>query len=82
MDTLLRLNAFSRTDRVLAGLRAWIRLCKIHSVAIHRDNRGQDFLEYALLAGFVALAAGTFMPSVNSSISIIFSKIVSLLSLV
>jgi pilus assembly protein Flp/PilA len=42
-----------------------------------RDNRGQDLIEYALMAGFVAVAAGAIMPSVSSNISTIFSKVTS-----
>jgi len=44
------------------------------------DNRGQDLIEYALMAGFVAVAAGAVMPNVATAISTIFSKITSLLS--
>ena len=44
-----------------------------------RDTRGQDLIEYALMAGFVAVAAGAVMPSVSTSISTIFSKIGSVL---
>jgi len=44
---------------------------------IWRDGRGQDLVEYALLAGFVTVAAGTFMPSVTASLSTIFSKVSS-----
>ena len=44
-----------------------------------RDTRGQDLIEYALMAGFVAVAAGAAMPSVSTSISTIFSKIGSVL---
>ena len=47
---------------------------------IWRDERGQDLIEYALMAGFVAVAAGAIMPSVASSISTIFSQISSVLS--
>lgn len=47
---------------------------------IWKDNRGQDLIEYALMAGFVAVAAGAIMPSVATSISTIFSKISSTLS--
>jgi len=42
---------------------------------IWKDTRGQDLIEYALMAGFVAVAAGAIMPGVASSISTIFSKI-------
>ena len=42
---------------------------------IWKDTRGQDLIEYALMAGFVAVAAGAIMPSVATSISTIFGKI-------
>lgn len=45
-----------------------------------QDTRGQDLIEYALMAGFVAVAAGAVMPSVTTSISKIFSKIGSVLT--
>jgi pilus assembly protein Flp/PilA len=47
---------------------------------IWRDDRGQDLIEYALMAGFVAVAAGAIMPGVASSISTIFSQISSVLT--
>jgi len=43
------------------------------------DTRGQDLIEYALMAGFVAVAAGAIMPGVSSSISQIFSRVASVL---
>jgi pilus assembly protein Flp/PilA len=45
-----------------------------------KDDQGQDLIEYALMAGFVAVAAGALMPSVTKSISTVFSKIQSLLA--
>jgi len=45
-----------------------------------RGDSGQDLIEYALMAGFVAVAAGAIMPSVSTSISTIFSKIASVLA--
>lgn len=47
---------------------------------IWKDTRGQDLIEYALMAGFVAVAAGAIMPSVATSISTIFSEISSVLT--
>ena len=47
---------------------------------IWQDNKGQDLIEYALMAGFVAVAAGAIMPSVSNSISTIFSKIDSVMT--
>ena len=44
-----------------------------------KDTRGQDLIEYALMAGFVAVAAGAVMQGVASSISSIFSKVGSVL---
>jgi len=45
-----------------------------------RETRGQDLIEYALMAGFVAVAAGAVMPGVASSISTIFSKVGSVMA--
>jgi pilus assembly protein Flp/PilA len=47
---------------------------------IWREEQGQDLIEYALMAGFVAVAAGAIMPNVASSISTIFSQVSSVLS--
>jgi Flp pilus assembly pilin Flp len=44
------------------------------------DNHGQDLIEYALMAGFVAVAAGALMPGVATSISTVFSKISSVMA--
>ena len=49
--------------------------------AILADESGQDLIEYALMAGFVAVAAGAIMPNVSASISTIFSKVGSVLAL-
>ena len=46
-------------------------------LAILKDTKGQDLIEYALMAGFVAVAAGAIMPSVSTNISQIFSKVAS-----
>ena len=45
-----------------------------------KDTRGQDLIEYALMAGFVAVAAGAIMPGVSTNISTIFSKVASVMS--
>jgi pilus assembly protein Flp/PilA len=52
----------------------------IWRLRIWADTRGQDLIEYALMAGFVAIAAGSIMPGVASSISKIFSKISSVMT--
>ena len=52
----------------------------IRKIQALRDTRGQDLIEYALMAGFVAVAAGAVMPGVASSISTIFSKVASVMA--
>ena len=45
-----------------------------------KDRKGQDMVEYALLAGFIAVAAGALLPSISTSISTIFSRMASVVS--
>ncbi len=45
-----------------------------------RDQKGQDLIEYALMAGFVAVAAGAIMPGVAASINTIFSEVNSIMT--
>jgi Flp pilus assembly pilin Flp len=47
---------------------------------IWRNRRGQDLIEYALMAGFVAVAAGAAFPPVADTVSEIFSKVQSVMS--
>jgi Flp pilus assembly pilin Flp len=47
---------------------------------VWKDRRAQDLIEYALMAGFVAVAAGAIMPGVANSISVIFSEIASVMT--
>jgi len=53
---------------------------RILKLRIWTDIQGQDLVEYALMAGFVAVAAGAIMPGVSTSISTIFSQIASVMS--
>ena len=50
----------------------WLRIC--------RDLRGQDLIEYALMAGAVALASAAFIPNITGNLSTIFSKVGSLMA--
>ena len=52
----------------------------IRTLQVWKDTHGQDLIEYALMAGFVALAAGAILPGVSSSISTIFSKVASVMT--
>jgi Flp pilus assembly pilin Flp len=43
---------------------------------LHNDLRGQDMVEYALMAGFVAVAGGAMFPTtIMPGVSAIFSKL-------
>ncbi len=53
---------------------------KILELAIWKDQHGQDMVEYALLAGFITIAAGALFPPIDQSISTIFSHMNSLLT--
>ena len=61
-----------------------IRVSKLSNLIlklqVRKDTSGQDLIEYALMAGFVAVGAGAIMPSVANSISTIFSKVASVMT--
>jgi Flp pilus assembly pilin Flp len=69
----LALEEFAQEGRRRA-LDALFRLGGLWNLA-----KGQDLIEYALMAGFVAVSAGAIMPDVASSISTVFSKVSSVL---
>ena len=46
---------------------------------IWADERGQDLVEYALVAGFFAVTAAAISPEVASSVSTIMSRIITVL---
>jgi len=64
-----------RRENLATVWRAGLRLA--------RDCRGQDMIEYALMAAFVAVAvAGILPPSLPPAISTVFSKVTSVLGLI
>ena len=54
------------------------RLCLAAMSLGIADRCLQDMVEYALLAGFIAVAAGAVLPGISTSISQIFSKMASI----
>lgn len=49
--------------------------------ALSADRRGQDLVEYAMLAGFIGVAVGAIFPTtIAPDISTIFSKVQSSLN--
>ena len=49
-------------------------------VKLRCEVRAQDLIEYALMAGFIAVASAAVMPQIASSISTVFSKISSVMA--
>ncbi len=58
---------------MLALLRSRIWLLRLKA-----DTRGQDMIEYALMAAMVAIACGSILPPMTPSISVVYSKLVDL----
>ena len=46
---------------------------------IWKDNHGQDLMEYALMAGFLAAASGFTLPQIAGSISNVLSTVVAMM---
>jgi len=55
----------SWTLKIASRLRRW------------SDDSGQDLVEYALLAGLVAVASGLFLPGMATSMDTIYSRLAS-----
>jgi pilus assembly protein Flp/PilA len=47
---------------------------------IWKDTHGQDIMEYALMAGFLAAASGFTLPEVASSISHVLTAVAAILA--
>jgi Flp pilus assembly pilin Flp len=57
-------------------------MTKLYSLlqSLKNDETAQDMVEYALLAGFIAVAAGATLPGIATSLNLIFSKMASVTS--
>jgi Flp pilus assembly pilin Flp len=58
-----------------------LRKLVVNLCTVVKDTRGQDLIEYALMAGFVALATTAMVPGITSSINVVFSKVNSVMIL-
>jgi pilus assembly protein Flp/PilA len=45
-----------------------------------KDTQGQDLVEYALMAGMVAVAAVAAMPALSSTVNSVFTKFGSIIT--
>jgi len=67
-------GALSNSERQPTMQRIWQMMV---SLRIWRDQHGQDLIEYAMIAGFIAVVSGMFLPSITQDISTVFSKVAS-----
>ena len=59
----------------------WVRIRWDNAMGRLKESSGQDLIEYALLAGFVAVAGGALIPwGASGPISTIFSKLSELMT--
>jgi len=56
-------------------MRGWISNMKDVLVTLHREDSGQDLIEYALVAALIALAAVVGMKQVANAINLAFINI-------
>ncbi|MEZ5361204.1 MAG: Flp family type IVb pilin [Bryobacterales bacterium] len=52
----------------------WMTLLRLH---LWREERGQDLVEYALLASLTAVASALFVPELSASMNTIYSRLAS-----
>ena len=57
-----------------------MKVALISLIQLWFDDRAQDMVEYALLIGFITLAATGIVPDLAQEISVIFSKMTSVLA--
>lgn len=53
----------------------------VRQLEIWNETRGQDLIEYALMAAFVATAAAAITPQMVVGVSVMFSRVSSVLGL-
>jgi len=47
---------------------------------IWKDNHGQDLMEYALMAGFLAAASGFTLPQIATSIANVLTAVTAIMA--
>ncbi len=58
---------------------SWTTLAWIRFSRLSRDTRGQDLIEYALMAGMISLACVVIVPTILPALSAAMSKVSSAL---
>jgi Flp pilus assembly pilin Flp len=60
-------------------MRSWKECTRrsLFFLKIWKNERGQDLIEYAMIAAFIAIVSGMFMPTFAQDVSTMYSKISS-----
>ena len=75
-----RRNAVQPVKTVAQGVIMKRLKDRILKSRIWTDTSGQDLVEYALVAGLVAVAAVAAMPALSGAINNVFTKIASIIN--
>jgi Flp pilus assembly pilin Flp len=49
------------------------------TLRIWSDQHGQDLIDYAMIAGFIAVVTGMFLPNVSTDFSTVYSELARML---
>ena len=49
------------------------------SLRIWSDQHGQDLIDYAMIAGFIAVVSGMFLPNVSEDVSRVYRELTRML---
>jgi hypothetical protein len=49
------------------------------SLRISSDRDGQDLIDYVMIAGFIAVVSGMFLPNVSKDVSRVYSELTRML---
>lgn len=56
------------------------KMChSVVSLQIWSDQHGQDLIDYAMIAGFIAVVSGMFLPNVSQDVSRVYSELTRIL---
>ena len=57
-----------------------MQICQALLRFLIHDKRGQDMIEYALMAAFLAVACAAVFPGVSTTISTVLSEVASVMA--
>jgi len=74
-------SSFFRLTYVYDRFQSLVKETRMRTLRkLWRNQRGQDLIEYALLAAFLAVAVGALSPTVATNICTMFSRVATVLT--